>query len=68
MGYQVVEQKGFRAIYAADELSFWQDDVKVAYMSNNRLCITDVAALSRLAVGRWELTDGAFGLTLRWRG
>ena len=68
VAYQVVEQKGFRAIYAADELSFWQDDVKVAYMSNNQLCITDVAALGRLSVGRWELTDGAFGLTLKWRG
>lgn len=67
VAYQVVEQKGFRAVYAADELSFWQDDVKVAYMSNNQLRITDVAALSRLTVGRWELTDGVSGLTLKWR-
>lgn len=67
VGYQVVEQKGFRAIYAADELSFWQDDVKVAYMSNNQLYITDVTALAALTVGRWEVTDGPFGLTVKWR-
>ena len=66
--YKVVEQKGFRALYAADELSFWQDDVKVAYMSNNQLHITDVVALSRLAVGRWDVSDGAAGLTVKWRG
>ena len=66
--YKVVEQKGFRAVYAADELSFWQDDVKVACMSNNQLTITDVVALSRLTVGRWDVADAADGLVIRWRG
>ena len=66
VAYKVVEQKGFRAIYAADELSFWQDGNKVAYMSNNQLCITDVVALARLRLGSWSVTDTAAGLTLRW--
>ena len=68
VAYQVVEQKGFRAVYAADELSFWQDDVKVAYMNNQRLYITDVVALARLTVGRWDVEDTAAGLTFKWRG
>lgn len=67
VGYKVVEQKGFRAIYAADELSFWQDDIKVAYMSNNQLYITNVVALSRLTVGSWDFEDGANGLVIKWR-
>ena len=67
VGYQVVEQKGFRAIYAADELSFWQDDVKVAYMGNRQLVITDVAALSGLRVGSWQIRDDSVnGLVIRW--
>ena len=68
VGYKVVEQKGFRAIYAADELSFWQDDRKVAYMSNNQLYITDVVTLSSLTVGHWNFEDGANGLVIKWRG
>lgn len=65
--YKVVEQKGFRAVYAADELSFWQDDRKVAYMSNNQLYITDVTALSSLRLGRWVISDTADGLTVKWQ-
>ena len=66
--YKVVNQEGFRAIYAADELSFWLDDVKVAYLSNNRLYVTDVTALSRLTVGSWSIEDGTGGLVIKWRG
>jgi hypothetical protein len=68
VAYKVVEQKGFRAIYAADELSFWQDDVKVAYMSNNQLYITDIVALASLWVGKWHVDDAAAGLTVKWEG
>ncbi len=66
--YEIIAQAGFRAIYAADELSFWQDDVKVAYMSNNQLYITDVTALATLRVGKWKIEDGASGLVFRWEG
>ena len=68
VAYKVVEQKGFRAVYAADELSFWQDEKKVAYMSNNQLYITDVTALSRLTIGHWSFEDGPGGLVVKWRG
>lgn len=64
----VVRQVGFRAIYTAEGLSFWQDGVKVAYMSNNQLYITNVVALSRLTVGNWDFEDGANGLVIKWRG
>ena len=68
VSYRIVEQKGFRAIYAADELSFWQGENKVAYMSNNQLFITNVVALASLQVGRWDITDGAAGLCVKWIG
>ena len=66
--YEIIARKNFRAVYAADELSFWEDDVKVAYLSNRMLYITDVAALQRLTVGRWRMEDTAAGLVIRWEG
>ena len=66
-GETVVEKKNFRAVYAASRLAFWQDEVEVAYVSNNRLYITDVTALRSVAVGRWRMED-AGGLAFRWIG
>lgn len=63
-----VQQKGFRAIYTAKGLSFWQDAIKVASMSDNKLCITDVAALSSLTVEKWAFEAGANGLVIKWGG
>lgn len=65
----VVKRESFRAIYAADELSFWSDEQKVAYVSNNQLYITDVVALRSLQVGRWSVRDeGSVGLVIKWIG
>ena len=68
--YRVIRQEGFRAIYAADELSFWQDDVKVAHMNNQMLYITDVVALSSLTLGEWRVSTFPVsrGMTIKWIG
>ena len=65
--FNVIAQEGFRAIYGAREMSFWQGDVKVAYMSNNRLYITDVTALATLTIGQWRFSTGN-GLAIQWMG
>ena len=67
-GDTVIEKRHFRAIYAANRLSFWEDGVEVAYVSDHQLYIWDVVALSSLAVGRWSVTDGSAGLTFQWIG
>ena len=67
-GDTVIEKRHFRAIYAANRLSFWEDGVEVAYVSDHQLYIRDVVALSSLAVGRWSVTDGSAGLTFQWIG
>jgi hypothetical protein len=67
--YKVIAQDSFRAIYAADELSFWNGPVKVAFMNGNRLYITNVVALSSLQVGSWSVRDqGVSGLVFKWIG
>ena len=66
-GETVVEQKNFRATYTASKLSFWQDATEVAYVSNNRLYISNITVLEGLTLGRWEIsTDN--GLAFKWIG
>lgn len=67
-GDTVIEKKNFRAIYAANRLSFWEDGVEVAYVSNNQLYISDVVALSTLQVGSWSIRGEAAGLVYKWIG
>lgn len=67
-GETVIEKKNFRAIYAANRLSFWEDGVEVAYVSNNQLYITNVVALSTLTVGEWSVSGSGGGLAFRWIG
>ena len=66
-GETVVEQKNFRATYTASKLSFWQDATEVAYVSNNRLYISNITVLEGLTLSRWEIsTDN--GLAFKWIG
>lgn len=66
-GETVVEQNNFRAVFTARRLGFWQDDTEIAYLSDNRLYITDITVLSGLNVGRWRM-DSASGLAFQWMG
>ena len=66
-GQTVVAPNNFRATFTATKLSFWQDSTEVAYVSNNRLYITNIMVLSRLIVGDWLLTESN-GLAFRYIG
>ena len=66
-GETVVEQNNFRAVFTARRLSFWQDDTEIAYLSDNRLYITDITVLSGLNVGKWRM-DSTSGLAFQWMG
>lgn len=64
----------FTAELSNTELSFKQNNVKIAYISNNKLYITDVEIKNKLTLG--SQTNGYFdwiprqngNLTLKWRG
>ena len=66
-GETVVEQNNFRAVFTARRLGFWQDDTEIAYLSDNRLYITDITVLSGLNVGKWRM-DSTAGLAFQWMG
>lgn len=67
-GEQVVEQNNFRAVFTATRLSFWQDATEVAYVSNNRLYITNITVLGGIDVGQWSMEAAEGGLAFRWIG
>ena len=67
-GEQVVEQNNFRAVFTATRLSFWQDATEVAYVSNNRLYITNITVLGGIAIGNWSVEAAESGLAFRWIG
>jgi uncharacterized protein YukE len=63
-----IERKQFRSVFTAQKLSFYQDEREVAYLSNQRLYITDAQITGRLYLGEnWELAHDN-GLTLKWIG
>ncbi len=66
-GQQVVEQNNFRAVFTAQRLSFWQDSTEIAYVSNNRLYITNITVLDSISIGHWRMDSGN-GLAFKWIG
>jgi len=66
-GVREVAPNNFRAVFTATKLSFWQDATEVAYISNNRLYITDITVLGSLQIGGWAMTNSG-GLAIRWIG
>ena len=67
-GQKVVEQNNFRAVFTATRLSFWQDATEVAYVSNNRLYITNITVLGGIGIGQWSMEAAEGGLAFRWIG
>ena len=59
---------GRKAVFTARKLSFYQDNVEVAYLSNNRLYITDAQITGRVFLGGDWQVERSNGLTLKWIG
>ena len=66
-GKKVVDQNNFRAVFTAQKLSFWQDSTEIAYVSNNRLYITNITVLDSIGIGSWRMDSGS-GLAFKWIG
>jgi hypothetical protein len=66
-GEVTVERSGLSATFTSDRLSFWQNEVEVAYISNKQLYINEANILSRLFIGDWVI-DRTYGFTVKWAG
>lgn len=69
--HYVIAKKNFLAIFTATEISFWINKVKVAYISNQRLYISNVAAITAITLGagqgKWRM-DCTNGFAIKWIG
>lgn len=64
-GDTVLERTGDMATFVSDELAFWHDGTKVAYMRQNHMYIENAVIKSRLSVGNYSfvrLADGSMGI------
>ena len=66
-GEEVIVSEGLRSRFTSDRLSFYQGEAEVAYISNQRLYITDAEVSGSFTLGDW-LISTANGLTLRYVG
>lgn len=55
------------ATYTASKMSFYQNGVEVAYVSNAAMVITNANVTNKLTLGGWEISK-TNGLTIRWIG
>ena len=68
-GETVMVRQGFYATFTPQELAFYKDTTKVAYVSNEQLYITDANIINGLNLGRYAITDEpGKGLTFKWKG
>lgn len=66
--YAEIDKNSFLSVFTAGSLSFYQNNVKVAYLSNEKLYITTAHISDRLELGdNWEISTQN-GLSLKWTG
>lgn len=67
-GETVITSGHFRSTFTSRRLSFWQGDAEVAYLSDNRLYITNITVLGSLNLGGSWSVGHAGGFTIKWIG
>lgn len=67
-GEQLIKRSGVYSVFTSEELAFYIDDVKVAYMKNKKLYINEAEFVSAIKVGRYKLEDGSSGFTIKYGG
>lgn len=59
----------FKSKLTNEKLSFLQNGNEIAYISNNRLYITEAEILNDMIIGKWSWSRNSNGnLRLKWRG
>jgi hypothetical protein len=58
----------FRSILTNEELGFYENNQKVAYINNNRFMITNGEIIDTLNLGQFAFAAGSNGLGIVWNG
>ena len=64
-GEKLIKRKGVYSVFTAEELAFYVDDVKVAYMKNNKLYINNAQFLDSVTIGSFTLADTGNGFVIK---
>lgn len=64
---EVLSRTKLCSTFTSDRLSFWQGAAEVAYISNNRLHISNADISGVMRIGDWEISH-ADGFTIRYVG
>ncbi len=67
-GETVITSGHFRSTFTSRRLSFWQGETEVAYLSDNRLYITNITVLGALHLGQCWTVGHNGGFTVKWIG
>lgn len=65
--YPVIDTGSAMSTFTAEKLSFYLNGAEVAYVSNNRLFITDAEVTGSLRMGDWEI-NRSNGFSIKWIG
>jgi hypothetical protein len=66
-GEVVVSRAGLLATFTSDRLSFWQNGVETAWVSNGQWCTRSLEIQEDIHLGLWQI-DHKNGYTIRWMG
>ncbi len=65
--YPVIDTGSAMSTFTAEKLSFYLNGAEVAYVSNNRLFITDAEITGTMRMGNWEISERN-GYSIKWIG
>lgn len=65
---KLIKRSGVYSVFTSEELAFYIDDVKVAYMRNKKLYINEAEFVAAAKIGRYAIEDGANGFTIKYGG
>lgn len=66
-GQQVIERKNLVATYVSDELAFWQNNTKIAWLSANKLMTNNIQINGYIDFDNWRV-ETKNGFTIKWMG
>lgn len=66
--YQQIDMTKNLATYTSERITFWQNGIEVAYISNSEMGITSVHIKGKITLGdEWEISH-TNGFTIKWVG
>lgn len=67
-GELIIEEKNKLATFISDELAFWNNNEKIAYMTGNYLHIANAEILGTSKIGGYVVVPEEDGVAIRWEG